>query len=204
MLTLFHAPQSRSSRIVWLIEELGADVGIEYCRIAHRNGRKVGEADPRNPHPDGKVPALLHDHALVTESAAVALYLTDLYPQAGLGAALGSPERGPLLTWIAWAAGEFEPALWSRMTGETERDPLAKARYDAAVGRLLEALWDGPWLMGDRFTVADVMIGSSLAWARSALPESPLLDRYAARLADRPAYVRAQARDGEPALLEPA
>ena len=204
MLTLFHAPQSRSSRIVWLIEELGADANIEYCVIAHRNGQKVGEPDKKNPHPDGKVPALKHDDALVTESAAVALYLTDLHPEAGLGALPGSNERGPLLTWLAWAAGEFEPALWSKMTGEADRDPTAKARYEAAVGRLLEALWEGPWLMGDRFTVADVMIGSSLAWARFALPDSPLLDAYAERLAQRPARIRADARDSESAVLEAA
>lgn len=204
MLTLFHAPQSRSSRIVWLIEELGAEASIEYCGIAHRNGRKVGEPDPRNPHPDGKVPALIHDGALVTESAAVALYLTDLHPASGLGALPGSPERGPLLTWLAWAAGELEPAIWSKMTGEADRDPTAKARYEAAAGRLLEALWEGPWLMGDRFTVADVMVGSSLAWARSALPDSPLLDSYVERLAQRPAHIRADARDTESAVLEAA
>lgn len=202
MVTLFHAPQSRSSRIVWLIEELGADARIEYCEIAHRNGRRVGEPDPKNPHPDGKVPALTHEGALITESAAVALYLTDLFPHAGLGAVPGSPERGPLMTWIAWAAGELEPAIWSRMTGEADRDPNAKSRYEAAVGRLLEALWEGPWLMGDRFTVADVMVGSSLGWARFALPDSPLLDAYAERLAQRPARVRADAKDAESLPLE--
>ena len=204
MLTLFHAPQSRSSRIVWLIEELGAEAKVEYCVIAHRNGQKVGEPDPKNPHPDGKAPALLHDGALVTESAAVALYLTDLHPEAGLGALPGSPERGPLLTWLAWAAGELEPAIWSKMTGEVDRDPNARARYDAAMGRLFEALWEGPWLMGDRFTVADVMIGSSLGWARFALPDSPLLDAYAERLAQRPGRIRADARDEAAAVLEAA
>jgi glutathione S-transferase len=204
MLTLFHAPQSRSSRIVWLIEELGAAARIEYCKIAHRNGQKVGEPDVKNPHPDGKVPALTHDGALITESAAVALYLTDLFPEAGLGALPGSPERGPLLTWLAWAAGELEPAVWSKMTGEADRDPMSKARYEAAVGRLLETLWEGPWLMGDRFTVADVMIGSSLGWARFAFPDSPLLDAYAERLAQRPARIRADARDAANAALEAA
>lgn len=204
MLTLFHAPQSRSSRIVWLIEELGADCRIEYCEIAYRNGHKVGDPDPKNPHPDGKVPALLHDGALVSESAAVALYLTDLFPQAGLGAAPGSPERGPLLTWLAWAAGELEPAIWSKMTGEADRNPIAGARYEAATGRLLEALWEGPWLMGDRFTVADVMIGSSLAWARFVFPESPLIDAYADRLAHRPARIRGDARDAADLSLEAA
>lgn len=195
MLTLFHAPQSRSSRLVWLVEELGADCMIEYVAIRRMDGS--GAADPKNPHPDGKVPALLHDGALVTESAAAALYLTGLHPEAGLGFPPASPQRGALLTWLFWAAGEFEPALWSRFSGETATSPYAKGRYDAAVDRLLEALWNGPWLMGEQFTVADVMIGSTIGWARAHLPDSPLLDAYLARLAARPAHQRAMARDGE-------
>lgn len=196
MLTLFHAPWSRSSRLVWLVEELGADCRIEYCDIRRMDG--TGAADPKNPHPDGKAPALLHDGALITESAAVALYLTGLHPEAGLGFPPGAPERGPLLTWLFWGCGEFEPSLWNKVTGAVDADPYARARYDAAVTRLLEALWEGPWLMGDHFTVADVLIGSTVAWARDHLPESPLLDAYVERLAARPAHARAIARDGAP------
>jgi len=201
MLTLFHAPQSRSSRLVWLIEELGADCRIEYCDIRRMDGS--GAPDPRNPHPDGKVPALVHDGALITESAAVALYLDGLHPEAGLGFQ-ASAERGPLLTWICWGVGELEPAIWSRMTGETEINPMARARYDAAVARLLEALWVGPYLMGETFTLADVMVGSTLAWARAQLPDSPLLDDYSARLAARPAHQRAMVRDGALAASQAA
>ena len=95
MLTLFHAPWSRSSRLVWLLEEIGVGYEICYCDIPRMDGS--GARDPRNPHPDGKVPALLHDDVLVTESAAVALYLTDLFPEAGLGA--------------QWVAGRGDPAL---------------------------------------------------------------------------------------------
>ncbi|MFN3931930.1 MAG: glutathione S-transferase family protein [Brevundimonas sp.] len=193
MLTLFHAPRSRSSRLVWLIEELGADCRIEYCDIQRMDG--TGARDPRNPHPDGKVPALVHDGALISESAAVALYLTGLHPEAGLGFPPESPQRGPLLTWICWTAGELEPAIWSKASGATQTDPRALERYEAAMARLLEALWVGPCLMGDTFTVADVMIGSTLAWAREHLPESPLIDDYLGRLQARPAHQRAMARD---------
>jgi glutathione S-transferase len=202
MLTLFHAPWSRSSRLVWLLEELGADCRIEYCDIRRMDG--TGAADPKNPHPDGKVPALLHNGALITESAAVALYLTGLHSEAGLGFSPDAPQRGPLLTWMFWATGELEPALWSKISGGVDADPYARSRYDAAVTRLLEALWEGPWLMGDRFTVADVLIGGAVAWAREHLPESPLLDAYIARLAARPAHARAIARDGAPALYAQA
>lgn len=204
MLTLFHAPQSRSSRIIWLIEELGADVRIEYCAIAHRHGQKVGEADPRNPHPDGKVPALSHDGIVITESAAVALYLTDLFPEAKLGAPVGSSERGAYLTWLTWAAGELEPAMWGKIMGQTETDAFARARYDAAMERLTEALWAGPWLMGERFTAVDVMIGAALGWGRQHLPDNRVFDAYQARLAERPAKVRADARDGDVSTLRAA
>jgi len=156
----------------------------------------TGARDPANLHPDGKVPALLHDDALVTESAAIALYLTDLHPEADLGAAVGSPDRAAYVTWLAWTAGEMEPAFWSKISGAAETDPNAKARYDAAIARLMTALATGPYLMGDRFTAVDVMIASALAWGREYVPESALVDAYLERVLGRPANARAMAKDG--------
>lgn len=202
MLTLFHAPHSRSSRLVWLIEELGAEVDIHYCDILRGDGS--GARDPANPHPDGKVPALLHDGVLITESGAVAVYLAGLHPEAGLGFPQGSPDRGRLLTWMFWASGELEPALWGRISGATETDPMARRRYEQATDRLIEALWEGPWLMGDQFTIADVIVGSAVGWARSWLPDSPVFDRYIERLNARPARIRADARDGDVSLTRAA
>ena len=196
MLTLFHAPQSRSGRIVWLLEEIGADYDIVYVDI-FRAMTLTGARDPANLHPDGKVPALLHDEALVSESAAVALYLTDLHPEANLGASVGSPDRAAYVTWLAWTAGEMEPAFWSRISGAAESDPNAKARYDAVIARLLAALATGPYLMGDRFTAVDVMIASALAWGREYVPESALIDAYLERALNRPANERAAAKDGD-------
>jgi len=192
MLTLFHAPRSRSSRLVWLLEEIGVDHEIRYCDIVRADGS--GARDPANPHPDGKVPALIHDGALITESAAITLYLTDLFPGSGLGPPAGDRDRGEYLTWLAWSTGELEPALGTRALGRPSGDGLDR-RYEDAVDRLLDRLWSAPYLMGDRFSAADVLIGSALMWARPLLPESPTLDAYVARLADRPARLRAQARD---------
>jgi glutathione S-transferase len=197
MLTLFHAPSSRSTRIIWLLEELGAHYEIRYCDIPRRDGS--GARDPANPHPDGKVPALLHDGALVTESAAVALYLTDMFPNTEIGAAIGSAERGAYVTWLAWAAGEMEPAFWAKINGTTETDATAKARYDAAIARIFGALERGPYLMGERFTAVDVMVGSALAWGRDYSPPSDTLDAYLARIAERPANQLASEKDGGPA-----
>ncbi|MDP2763598.1 MAG: glutathione S-transferase family protein [Brevundimonas sp.] len=197
MLTLFHAPRSRSGRIVWLLEEIGVDHDIRYVDI-FRSMTLTGARDPANIHPDGKVPALLHDGALVTESAAIALYLTDLHPEANLGAPVGAPDRAAYVTWLAWTAGEMEPAFWSKISGATETDPNARARYDAAIARLLTALATGPYLMGQRFTAVDVMIASAVAWGREYVPESALIDAWLERALSRPANARAMAKDGAP------
>lgn len=196
MLTLFHAPQSRSGRIVWLLEEIGGDYDIRYVDI-FRAMTLTGVRDPANIHPDGKVPALAHDDSLVTESAAIALYLTDLHPEANLGAPVGTPERAAYVTWLAWTAGEMEPGVWSKISGATETDPNARARYDAVVARLLTALASGPWLMGERFTAVDVMVASAVAWGREYLPASALIDAWLERALNRPANARAAAKDGD-------
>jgi glutathione S-transferase len=195
MLTLFHAHWSRSSRLIWLLEELKADYQIHHCDIARMDGS--GGRDPANPHPDGKVPALMHDGALVTESAAIALYLTDLFPEAGLGAAPGDPDRAVYLTWLFWTTGEMEPAYWSRIKGET--DAHATARYDAANRRILTALDRGPYLMGRRFTAVDVLVASALSWGREHAPVSPRLDAYLKTVLARAANRRAEVLDA-PAL----
>ena len=109
MLTLHHAPRSRSSRIIWLLEELGAPYQIRYTDIPRMTGS--GAPDPANPPPDKKVPALVHDGTLITESAAIILYLTDLFPEAGLGPKLGDRQRGPYLAWLAYYAGVMEPVI---------------------------------------------------------------------------------------------
>ena len=147
---------------------------------------------------------MLHDGALITESLAVALYLTDLFPQAGLGAPVGSPERGAYLTWLAWTAGELEPAFWSMISGSAQGDVAAAARLEAVIGRLLTALEQGPYLMGDRFSAVDVMVASTLAWGRAHAPASPVLDAYLERIKQRPASLRACEKDALPSAFTAA
>lgn len=200
MLTLFHAPWSRSGRIVWLMEEIGAAYDIEYVDII-RAQTGTGHRDKANLHPDGKVPALLHDGALVTESAAIALYLTDLFPGAELGAPVGSPERAAYVTWLAWTAGEMEPAYWSKISGQTDTDVAAQTRYDQVNARILNALEHGPYLMGHRFTAVDVMVGSAMAWGREFGPRSELMDRWLERIGERAANKAATAKDGTPPAM---
>lgn len=199
MLTLFHAPESRSGRILWLLEEMGAPYELKVCTIVRWDGS--GGRDAANPHPDGKVPALLHGETLVTESLAIALYLTDLLPKSGLGYGPYSAKRGAYLTWLAFVAGEFEPSLWAAMEGAVAEEGPKKARYDAAMDRVIKALEKGPYIMGDTFTAVDVMLGGALAWARKYAPPSDLIDAYVARIVARPASQQACLKDdGVPAM----
>jgi glutathione S-transferase len=196
MLTLYHSPMSRSSRIIWLLEEIGTRYEIAYVDIQRRDGS--GRRDAHNIHPDKKVPALLHDGMLIAESGAICLYLSDLFPSAHLGFSPNDFERGPYLTWLFFYAAEAESALTMKMLGLTESNAALAAQYDQMTGRLLAALKQGPFLMGERFTGADILFGSMVQFGRQFLPADPLLDDYSKRLSARPAALRAMAKDSPP------
>src|ERR1700733_15351917 len=126
MLTLFHAPQSPSSRIVWLLEELQAEYRMEIVNFPRHDG---SNADPKNPHPHGYTPALVHDGALVTESGAIALYLTDLCPNSPIGVPLHDPLRARYVTWLFYQVGLSEPLLYMKGTQVLETDPAMLRLY---------------------------------------------------------------------------
>ena len=193
MITLYHAPQSRSSRMIWLLEELGVPYAIRPVSI-FRAMTGTGEADPANPHPAKQVPAIVDGDVLVAESVAIVLYLTDAFPEAGLGPLPGEPGRGEYLTWLAWYAAAMEPAMFAHFGAELD-NPMKKRSYDAAVRRLEAALAKGPYLMGDNFTGADLLVGSALAFGRQAFPGSAVLDAYVQRCKSRPANLRAEKLD---------
>lgn len=193
MLKLYHSPQTRSSRFIWLLEELGQPYEIEYVTI--RRGDGSGERDPRNPNPDGKVPTLVHDDRLVMESAAICLYLTDAFPDAGLGPVVGDANRADYLTWLFFYAGEVEPALVSKFTGQVDKDERFARAYERMVARFEGALEKGPFILGDAFSAADVLYGSVVQWGSGMLPQRPAFDAYLERLSARPAMKRAQAKD---------
>lgn len=198
MLTLFHAPRSRSTRFLWLLEELGAPYQVTVVDIKRAGGPLAGTGarDPRNPHPHGQVPALLDDGALVTESAAIALYLTDKFPQAGLGAGVGGAKRGTYLSWLAYYAGVLEPAVNNHWKGRTASDETDKATYEAMAEHLRATLAQAPWLLGDDFSAADILFVSLLQFGRELMPPFPEFDDWLARANQRPALARAMARDG--------
>ena len=195
MLTLHHAPQSRSSRILWLLEELGTDYELVITDIPRMDGS--GAADPHNPHPDKKVPALVHDGTVITESIAIIQYLADLHPEAGLAPSIGDAARGPYLTWLAYYAGVVEPVVTFNYAGLADNELLQRTFRDgAAVQRRIAAALDAnPYLLGDRFSAADLLFASMGHYMRDAMPPGQRVDDYLQRCGSRPALARAQAKD---------
>jgi glutathione S-transferase len=195
MLTIHHAPQSRSSRILWLLEEVGAPYQIVLTDIPRPDGS--GAPDPKNPHPDKKVPALVDDGVLVTESAAIVLYLTDKFPGAGVGPVVGDPLRGPYLSWLAYYAGVMEPVATIEFAGLADNPTVGRTfRGRAEMNeRVLSALRAGPWVLGERFSGADILVASMGQFIRALLPPGDVVDAYLARAAARPALARSREKD---------
>jgi glutathione S-transferase len=196
VLTLYHAPKSRSSRIVWLLEELAATYVLAITDIPRMDG--TGAPDPANPHPDKKVPALVDDGVLITESIAIVQYLTDKFPAADLGPSIRDPNRGPYLSWLAYYAGVIEPVVSLEFAGLADNAVLQRTfRNRAAMDRrILAALAGGGYLLGEKFSGADILIVSLGQFMRTMLPAGALVDAYLDRCTARPALARALAKDG--------
>jgi len=194
MITLYHRPKTRSDRFVFLLEELGVPYELHAVTTLAE-----GKKDPANPHPHAKVPAIRDsdDGTVVFESAAIALYLTDKFPKAGLGPVVGDRHRGAYVTWLAYYAGVLEPAFISKFTNAAVPRPMAGwVEVDEAMAHVVETLSQGPWLLGDKFSAADVLYGTTFAmFGQSPLmPKSDLVTDYAKRVTGRPAQVRAAAK----------
>jgi glutathione S-transferase len=189
--------------MIWLLEELGASYEIRPVSV-FRPMTGEGSPDPANPHPDKRVPAIMHDGTLVAESVAIVLYLSDAFPEAQLGPVVGDPLRGSYLTWLAWYASELEPALFAGLAGELAGSPQKQRGHETVIRRLDDALARGPYMMGERFSGADFLISSAIAFGRRVFPASPVLDAYVARCQSRPAAVRGLALDDAAGLQRAA
>ncbi len=202
-LTLFHAPNTRSTGALLLLEELGATFDLHLVDL------KSGEQ--RQPeflavNPMGKVPALRHGAAVITEQVAIYLYLADLFPAAGLAPPIGHPLRGPYLRWMAFYGSCFEPAMVDRALKRPPGSPMMSpyGDFDTTLATLTSQLERGPWLLGEDFLAADVLWGTSLTWMTrfGLMPASAPVDAYLARFAARPAVARVEARDAELAAAQ--
>jgi glutathione S-transferase len=196
MITLFHRPKSRSTRFIFLLEELEAPYEIKVVTIRSRDG--TGAVDPANPHPHGKVPAISDDGIIVFESPAIALYLTDRFPKNRLGPLVGDRDRGAYLSWLAYYSGVLEPAFVSKfLNHEVPRGTAGWVAVDEAMEAVTKALSRGPFMLGEQFSAADVLYGTTFAMFGQSplLPKSPVIEEYAKRVVSRPAFARAQSKD---------
>jgi glutathione S-transferase len=204
-LTLHHAPNSRSSGTLTLLEELRATYDLHVINM------KAGEQ--RQPaylaiNPMGKVPALQHGDALITEQVAIFLYLADLFPEARLAPPIGDPLRGPYLRWMIYYGSCFEPALVDRAL-KREPGPLAMVPYgdfDTMLKTLTDQLARGPYMLGEKFSAADVLWGTALTWTTmfKIVPELPVIMDYVKRMGARPSAAKVKAKDAELAAAQAA
>jgi glutathione S-transferase len=196
MLTLFHAPRSRSSRFIWLLEELEIPYTLKLVTI--RRGDGSGALDPANPHPHGKVPVVTDGATTVFESPAIILYLTDAYPKKRLGPGIGEAGRGAYLSWLAYYGDVMEPAFMSKfLNTPVPRGTAGWVVMEEAMDHVIRTFTANPYLLGSAFSAADVLYASTFALFSTSpmLPKSPVIDAYVKRCIERPAYARATAKD---------
>jgi len=198
MITLYWCPRTRASRILWLLEEMNVPFAVESIDI--RKAEDKNRADFRAASPMGKVPAIADGYVRLADSAAIALYLADRYPQSGLAPAIDSPLRGSYCYWMTYTPGVIEPAMAERFNGwQVNRGTSGWGDFDLMIETLQAGLEGRDWILGERFSAADVLLGSSVYFMRlfGILPENALLHAYADRCLARPAYAAALKRDAE-------
>ena len=198
VVTLYHAPNTRSSGVLLLLEELGIPYKLH---VLDRVKAELQSPEFLAINPLGKVPALSHGDAIITESVAIMLYLADAFPAAGLAPRIGDPLRGPYLRWMTMYAAAWEPAMIDRAL---KRDPGQRAMsvygdFESLYQTLLAQLKEGPYFLGAKFTTLDVLWGSALTWMTmfKLIPEHPTIAAYLAHVSSRPALSRMRAKDQE-------
>jgi len=195
-IVFYHSPNTRSSGVLLLLRELGAPYELKPVNMKAGEQRQPGYLAV---NPMGKVPALKHGDALITEAVAIFLYLADLFPEAGLAPAIGDPLRGPYLRWMVFYAAAFESAVLDRAMKREAPLPSMSGYgdYDTMLKTLTDQLAPGPWLLGERFTAADVLWGSALAWTTQwkLVPERAEIAAYLGRFRTRQAVAAVTAED---------
>ena len=193
-IVFYHNPRSRSQMVHWMLEEAGAPyriMPIDFEKGEHKTPSFLAL------NPMGKLPTIVHRDVVVTETAAIIAYIADMFPAAGLAPSPSDALRGAYYRWLFFGAGCIEPALLDRMMNRPEverKSAVGWGSYDEVVATLEKALAKGPWLLGDRFSAADVYVGSEIRFAMmfgaSGFKGNKVFDDYLARLSARPAAQR--------------
>ena len=196
-LTLYHAAPSRSSVVLWMLEEIGEP----YETVVLDYGTTMKSPDYLAVNPMGKVPAIRYGDTIVTEGAAICAFLADMFPDRGLAPPSGNPKRGPYYRWLFFAAGPVEAAVTAKSLGLlAPADKKAMAGYgsfEEAIDCLEVAVRDGPYICGEQFTAADVYVGSQIGWGMmfGSIDKRPVFEDYVGRIRSRPAAIRANEID---------
>jgi glutathione S-transferase len=196
-ITLFHHPFSRAANVVWMLEELGVPYELRFVDFA-KGEQKSPEMLAMNPM--GKIPILKDGDVLVTESAAIGLYLADRYSLGTLAPALDDPARGQYLRWSLFAPSVVEPGLLARGNNWTFRASNAGwGTHESLIAAMESAIGDRAYLLGDRFSMADTIFGGTVRYMLrfKMLEPSATFTGYAERLAARPALRRAEAKNAQ-------
>lgn len=190
-IVLHHHPWSRAATTVWMLEEVGAPYKINTLDLRAGDHRKD---DYKALNRMMKLPVIEDGDAVVAESAAIGVYLADRYAKGELAPDLDDPARGPYLRWCFFAPSVIEPAAMAKASGwEYSESSAGFGSYENMVATLEEALTPGPWLQGERFTMADVIVGATVRFLRQfkMMESGGVLGAYADRLGERPALKRA-------------
>ncbi|MEX0644313.1 MAG: glutathione S-transferase family protein [Parvularculaceae bacterium] len=195
---LFWCPQTRSVRAIWMMEE----AGVKYDRVLIdiRDQSKTRDPEFALASPMGKVPALADGEARLADSAAICLYVADRYPKAGLAPTIDDPKRAPYLWWMIFTPGVIEPAMSEKFAGsKSDRFRSGWGDFETMIETFESGLAKGPWILGEKFSAADVMMGSSAVFMKQfgMLPGNKTIEAYAERCLARPAYIRAREIDAK-------
>lgn len=193
---LYHCPRTRGGTTMWMNEELGGACDVKLVDV------KAGaqkSPDFLKINPMGKIPALVHDGVSVTEAAAICAYLADAFPQAGLAPAANDPKRGAYFRWMFFAPSCIEPMMLDKFA-DIKRENVVAVGYGTeadVLNAIKIAIGDGPYLLGEKFTAADVVFGSTLNFAMmfGAIEKTEPFTSYAERLTSRSAFKRAMEKD---------
>ena len=188
---LYHHPWSRAAGVVWMLEEVGEAYELVHLDLQKGEHREAAHGERNRMY---KVPTLVDGEVTISESAAIGVYLADRYAPGTLAPALDDPARGEFLRWCFFAPSVIEPACMAKSSGwEYAAASAGFGRYEDMVATLDEAVATGPWLLGERFTMADVIVGGTVRWMLQfkMIDETPNLVAYSERLGKREANQRA-------------
>jgi glutathione S-transferase len=197
MITLYHHPYSRAANVIWMLEELDVPYELSFVDIL-KGAQKEPEILAHNPM--GKIPILRDGDVVVTEAAAIALYLADRYALGKLAPAPDDPERGPYLRWSFFAPSVIEPGMAAKNAGaEFKTSQVGWGTYESMIATMESAIAGRSYILGDRFSMADCVFGAAVRYMLriKLLEATPTFAAYAERLAARPAAQRADAKNAQ-------